>query len=70
MAVEEVEYEDEQDEKDGKTDGWDENGERKSWALYFDRDDNGLAGKIEGWKIVEVELIRKERRKGKGDEGD
>ena len=70
MAVEEVEYLDEQDEKEAKSEGWDENGERKSWALYFDRDDDGLATKIAGWRIVEVELIRKERRKGKGDEGD
>jgi hypothetical protein len=29
MAVEEVEYEDEQDEKDSKGEGWDEDGERK-----------------------------------------
>ena len=29
MAVEEVEYEDEWDEKDSKGEGWDEDGERK-----------------------------------------
>jgi hypothetical protein len=70
MAVEEVEYEDEQEEKDADSGGWNEEGQRKSWALYFDRDDNGLAGKIEGWTICEVELTRKERRKGKGEDGD
>jgi hypothetical protein len=70
MAVEEVEYLDEQDEEGAKTSGWNEQGERKSWALYFDRDDDGLAQKIKGWRIFEVELIRKERRKGKGEDGD
>jgi hypothetical protein len=69
VAVEEVEHEDEK-EKDDDRGGWDEKGERKSWALYFDRDDDGLATKVEGWRIFEVELIRKERRKGKGEEGD
>ena len=29
MAVEEMEYEDERDEKDSKGEGWDEDGERK-----------------------------------------
>lgn len=70
MAVEEVEYEDEVEDKENDRGGWDETGERKSWALYFDRNDDGLAGIIEGWRTFEVELIRKERRRRKGDEGD
>jgi hypothetical protein len=69
VAVEEVEHEDEK-EKDDAAGGWDEKGERKSWALYFDRNDDGLAGIIEGWRMFEVELIRKERRKKKDEEGD
>jgi hypothetical protein len=69
VAVEEVDYLDEQDEKGRATEGWDENGERKSWVLWFDRDDDALATKIAGWKVVEVELIRKERRKRKDNEG-
>ncbi len=40
-----------------------------SWALFFDRDDNGLRGKTSSKKILEVEMTRKERRKRKGDEG-
>lgn len=59
---------DEQDEEGRATEGWDENGERKSWVLWFDRDDDALATKIAGWKVVEVELVRKERRKRKDDE--
>ena len=39
-----------------------------SWALYFDRDDNGLKGKVSKKKIFEVELTRRERRKGKDDD--
>jgi len=39
-----------------------------SWALYFDRDDNGLQGKTSEKRILEVEMTRKERRKRKGDE--
>ena len=70
VAVEEVEYLDEQDEKGAASGGWNEDGERKSWALYFDRDDDGLAGKIQGWRVLEVELIRKERRMRKDDDGD
>jgi len=70
MAVEEVEYQDGQNEKDGSSDGWNEEGQRKSWALYFDRDNDGLVGKIEGWRIFVIELTRKERRKGKGENGD
>ena len=69
MAVEEVEYEDEK-EKDDDRGGWDEKGERKLWALYFDRNDDGLAGIVEGWRTFDVELIRKERRKRKDEEGD
>ncbi|KAI9840640.1 MAG: hypothetical protein M1837_001409 [Sclerophora amabilis] len=41
-----------------------------SWALYFDRDDDGLKGKVVKKRILEVELIRKERRKGKDDDPD
>jgi hypothetical protein len=70
MAVEEVEYQDEQNEKNGSSDGWNEEGQRKSWALYFDRDDDGLVGKIEGWRSFAIELTRKERRKRKGEDGD
>ena len=33
------------------------------WALYFDKDDNGLAGKVaEGTRVLEIELSRKEKR--------
>lgn len=39
-----------------------------SWALYFDRDDNGLQEKIFEGRILEVELTRKERRKYKDDD--
>lgn len=28
------------------------------WALYFDKENNGLKGKVHGKKITEVELIR------------
>jgi hypothetical protein len=35
------------------------------WSLYFDRDDNGLEGKVAQKKILEIELTRKERRKGR-----
>jgi len=38
------------------------------WSLYFDRDDNGLEGKIFKKTILEVELARKERRNGKDNE--
>lgn len=38
------------------------------WALYFDREDNGLKGKVTEETVLEIELIRKERRKGKDDE--
>ena len=33
------------------------------WALYFDRDDNGLKSKIKaGLRVLEIELSRKEKR--------
>ncbi|KAJ9215429.1 hypothetical protein DTO166G4_3083 [Paecilomyces variotii] len=33
------------------------------WALYFDRDDNGLKGKVKpGTRVLEIELTRKEKR--------
>ena len=32
------------------------------WALYYDRDDDGLEGKVEGKKVLEIELTRKEKR--------
>ncbi|EXJ89965.1 hypothetical protein A1O3_03032 [Capronia epimyces CBS 606.96] len=38
------------------------------WSLYFDRDDDGLKGKVTKKTVLEVELTRKERRKGRGDE--
>ena len=41
---------------------------RGLWPLYFDQDDNGLEGKVFKKRILEVELTRKERRKGKNDE--
>ena len=34
-----------------------------AWALYFDRGDDGLKGKVEGKKMLEIELTRKERKK-------
>jgi hypothetical protein len=34
-----------------------------SWALYFDRDDDGLKGKVgAGVRVLEVELWRREKR--------
>lgn len=35
------------------------------WALYFDREDDGLKGKVFKKKMLEIELTRKERRKTK-----
>lgn len=54
-------------------DGWEgfmavQEGRGGPWALYFDHDDNGLAGKVAQKRILEVELTRKERRKGRDDE--
>lgn len=41
--------------------------EKGMWALYFDREDDGLKGVgVEGRKL-EVELWRKELRRGKED---
>ncbi len=40
-----------------------------TWALYFDREDNGLKGKVSKRKVLEVELARKEMKKGKEDAG-
>lgn len=40
------------------------------WALYFDIDDDGLRHKVKGKRIVEVELTRRERRKGPEDKDD
>jgi hypothetical protein len=34
--------------------------EQGQWALYFDRDDNGLRDRAKGKPVVEVELIRME----------
>jgi hypothetical protein len=31
--------------------------EQGQWALYFDRDDNGLRNRVSGQHVVEVELI-------------
>jgi len=37
------------------------------WALYFNRDDDGLKGKLgEGRTVLEVELVRWEKRVRKG----
>ena len=33
------------------------------WAIYFDVEDDGLKGKVEGKKKLEIELTRKERKK-------
>lgn len=37
------------------------------WSVYFDQDDNGLEGKVAQKKILEIEMTRNERRKGRGD---
>ncbi|KAF2088741.1 hypothetical protein K490DRAFT_72468 [Saccharata proteae CBS 121410] len=38
------------------------------WALYFDRDDNGLRGKVpRGTRVLEITLTRTERKRDKGD---
>lgn len=43
--------------------------EKGSWRLYFDRDDDGLMEKVGDMdSVLEVELVRRERRKRKGDE--
>ena len=38
-----------------------------TWALYFDREDDGLKEKVKGRRMLEVELCRRERKKGKED---
>jgi hypothetical protein len=38
------------------------------WALYFDRDDDGLKDKVSKRRILQIELSRKERRKMRGEE--
>lgn len=39
-----------------------------SWALYFDRDDNGLKDKVQrGSRVLEVELWRVEKRRKRGE---
>lgn len=40
-----------------------------TWALYFDREDDGLKGKVSKRRVLEVELTRKEMKKGKEDAG-
>ena len=40
-----------------------------TWALYFDREDDGLKGKVTKRRILEVELTRKEMKKGKESAG-
>ena len=42
--------------------------EKGLWALYFDRDDDGLKTKVSKKRILEIELARKERRNMKGDD--
>ena len=41
--------------------------DKDRWALYFDKEDDGLKEKVKDKRIVEVELVRKERRKKKID---
>ena len=38
---------------------------KDAWAIYFDREDDGLKGKMQGKSVVEIELTRKERKKTK-----
>ncbi|MCJ1479693.1 hypothetical protein MMC13_008379 [Lambiella insularis] len=33
------------------------------WALYFDREDDGLKNKVSDKRILEIELVKKERKK-------
>ena len=39
--------------------------EDKTWALYFDCEDDGLKGRVSGKRMMEIELMRKERKKPK-----
>ena len=41
-----------------------------TWAVYFDREDDGLRDKVTGKRTVEIELTRKERRKTKANADD
>ena len=41
-----------------------------SWALYFDRNDDGLQGRQFYRRILEIELTRRERRRGKYEDDD
>jgi len=44
-----------------------EGSEKGMWALYFDFDEDGLKGKLgNGRKVLEVELVRWEKRVRKG----
>ena len=44
--------------------------EGDEWAVYFDRDDNGLKGKVsQDCMVLEVQLCRQEKRVGKGGQG-
>ncbi|KKY24785.1 hypothetical protein UCRPC4_g02315 [Phaeomoniella chlamydospora] len=36
--------------------------EENLWAVRFDRDDNGLRGKVSGKRVLEIELTRREKR--------
>ena len=44
--------------------------EENIWALYFDREDDGLNGVVFGRRMMEIELTRKERKKSKEDADD
>ena len=37
--------------------------EDMTWALYFDCEDDGLKGRVSGKRMMEIELMRKERKK-------
>lgn len=43
---------------------------KDTWALYFDREDDGLKGKVFKRRVLEVELVRKEMKKGREDKDD
>jgi len=52
-------------------DGWEgftvveEESGSNCWALYFDVNDDGLEGIVDGKRIMEVELTRREMRIGR-----
>jgi len=51
-----------------REEGEDENG---LWSLYYDRDDDGLRGKLGlGVVVLEIELCRKEKKTPKPDADD